>query len=275
VSDETAWQDHQEHPGAGRAEWRVAGVRSPRLTSKTAPAIAHGADDETARILGEYGTPEKLLGYLLMEAERRKRDAYSAARVQREAAGNTAAARQRYDTAYEAAHAEWAAEVAYVVAEYALKLDATAPAASSGTDDLASPYNLGSRSGADMLVSDITHRPGGYDDGQWREYVAGYAKGTQLHAEATAAYAQAVQERAQENPLESLHETASSGKQPVKVQGALEGAPSRDEAAAPEAAIRPDFPGAPAARPAASPGRRTAGTGIASHAGQARPGRPR
>ena len=198
MSDETAWHDHQEEPGAGRDEWRFAGVRPSRPASKTAPAMAQGADDETARILGEYGTPEKLLGYLLMEAERHKRDAYSAARAQRETAGDTAAARQRYDTAYEAAHAGWTAEVAHVVAEYALRLDATGPAASSAADDLASPYNLGWRSGADMLVSEITRRPSDYDDGQWREYVAGYAKGIQHHAEATAAYARAVQERAQE-----------------------------------------------------------------------------
>src|SRR5260370_40149859 len=98
--------------------------------------------------------------------------------------------------------------------ECALTLPPRAPAASSGTDDLASPYNLGWRSGADMLVSDITHRPSDYDDGQWREYVAGYAKGTQLHAEATAPYAQPVQERAQQNPLESLPQTPSSEEQP-------------------------------------------------------------
>ena len=256
----------------------LASIGPAGPADKTAPAMAQRVDDETARILGEYGTPEKLLGYLLTEAERRKRKAYSAVRAQR-GADTDPAARQRYEAAYEAAyetaHAEWTAEVAYVAAEYALNLGAAAPGATSGTDDLASPYNLGWRSGADMLVSDITHRPSDYDDGQWREYVAGYAEGTRPHAEATAAYAQAVQERAQENPPVSSRATASPGKEPVMVQAALEGEPGRDEAAAPGLAAGPDFPGAPAGRPAASAGGRAAGTGIASHAGQARPGRRR
>jgi hypothetical protein len=176
-----------------------------------------GADDETARILAEHGTPEKLLGYRLTGAERRKREAYAAARAQRDADGKTPAAEQRYVASYEAAHAGWTAEVASAVAGYARQIGATAPPASVGTDDPTLPYNQGWHNGANMLTPEIlTHRPSGYSDSQWREFVAGYAEAARLHAEATAAYARAVQELAQQNQVDRLAVSPATGTPAVR-----------------------------------------------------------
>jgi hypothetical protein len=201
------------------------------------------AGDQTARILGEHGTPEQRLEYALMGAEGRKSGAYAAAWAQCEAAGKTAAAKQRYYAVYETVHAQWTVEVASVVAGYAEEIGATALDPGSGTDDLGSPYHRGWSSGANMLVSDITHRPAGYGDGQWGEFVAGWAEGAQAHAEATVGYAQAVQPRA--SPAKSPRGTASAGSQPVTAQGALTGAAARDGSAGPGPGAGTEFPGAP------------------------------
>ncbi len=216
---------HTEHPGrdigtvsgpcqtAAEAQQAVdaylLGLTQERAGT---PARAQGAEDETARILAGHGTPGQRYDYALMEAAGRKRGAYAAAWAQYEATGRTAAAKQHYDAAYEAAHAGWTAEVASAAAGYAREIDATAAAASFIVDDPTSPYNQGWRNGVAMLIPEIlTHRPNGYSDRKWREFVAGYAEAAQLHAETTAAYARAVQEQAQENPAESLHQSASSG----------------------------------------------------------------
>jgi hypothetical protein len=251
---------------------RAAAAAQSSVPAGEAPATALGGADQTARILAEHGTPERRLEYALMEAGRRKSAAYAAAWEQCKAAGKSLAAKQRYEVDYEAAHAEWTVEVASVVAGYAGEIGAAAPDPSPGTDDLGRPYHRGWTSGADMLLSDITHRRAGYDDGQWREYVAGYAEGAQAHAEATVAQAQAVRERVRQVPAESASDTASSGKEPARAQGPLSGAPGRDESAGPGLGAAMDFPGAPAARPAARPGRRPAGSGITSAAGRTRPG---
>jgi hypothetical protein len=101
------------------------------------------------------------------------------------------------------------------------------------------------------------------------------SEATQLHAQATAANAQAVPGHGQENLVESPDDTASSGRQSLKAQGTLEGVPGQGESAAPGLAAGLDFPGPPAARLASSPGRRAAGSRIAPRAAQARPGRLR
>jgi hypothetical protein len=259
---------------AGREKELAAAGGAHRLARTGSPATPLDAGDQAARIPGEHGTQEQRLEYVLMEAGRRKSIAYAAAWAQCEAAGETPAAEQRHEVDYEAAHAAWTAEVASAVAGYAREIGATAPDPASGPEDLGSPYHQGWSSGANMLLSDITDRPGGYNDGQWREYVAGYAEGAQSHAEATAALAQAVRERAQQNPVDAASETASSGKQPVKTHGVPSGAPARDESAGPGLGAVTDFPGAPAAWPAAGTGWRPSGSGVTS-AGRARPGRPR
>jgi hypothetical protein len=287
------WGHSPEHDGAGGVDCRTCGERfnpepadrtkaasagSPAAATQSsiqagqAPATAQGSDDQTSRILAEHDTPEQRLEYALRAAGRRKSDAYAAAWARCEAAGETPAAEQRHEVAYEAAHAEWTAEVASVVAGYAREIGATAPDPSSGTEDLGSPYHRGWSSGANMLLSDITDRAGGYDDGQWREHVAGYAEGAQSHAEATIVLAQAVRERAQQNPVDSAGETASSDEGPVKAHGAVSGAPARDEPNGPGLDAGTDFPGAPAARQPATPGRRPAGNGTTSAAGRTRPG---
>jgi hypothetical protein len=156
--------------------------------ARRTPAIAQGTDDDTARIPGKRGTPEQRLNYALTQAARRELDAYAAARAQHEAAGKTSAARRRCDAACGAAHAGRTAEVASAVAGYAREIDAVA-AAGDGDDDLASPYDLGWSDGFDMLAAEITHRPSGYDDGQWREYAAGYAEGAKTIASLTRAIA--------------------------------------------------------------------------------------
>ncbi len=253
-------------------EFSASAQPGSSIQAGEAQAIAQGADDETARILAEHGTPDKRLDYALMEAGRHKREAYMAAQALREADGNTPAAKERYDTAYEAAHAGWTAEVACVVAEYALELGATAPAS---THDPASPYNQGLCDGADMLMSAFADRRSRYDGGQWREYVAGFAQNAVWHAEATSWYTRAVVKQPQEKPAEPPRKTASSANPSVKTQGVPEGAPGPGEAAAPGQAIRQDFPGAPSAGQSTSGGRRAPCRGVASTARQARPGRPR
>jgi len=185
---------------------------------------AEHTDDETARILAEYGTPEMQLQYVLWEAARLRRDAYQAAAEQLGAAGNTAAARQRHDVAYEAAHGRWAAETAIAVAWYARVIGAAAPAASSDTSADTSPYNHGWSNGNRLLMADITSRPDGYDDNQWREYVAGYAEGARLHAKATILYAEAVREQVQRTSAESRPGAASPGHAVAIPDG-----PGRDE----------------------------------------------
>ena len=207
-----------------------------------------------------------------MEAGRRKTAAYTAAWDECKAAGETPAAEQRHEVAYEAAHAEWTEEVASVVADYAREIGATAPDPASGADHLGSPYHQGWSNGANMLLSDITHRPGGYDDGQWSEYVAGYAEGAQAHADATVTHAQAVRERAEQNPVGSASDTASPGQQAVQVKGPLSGAAAGAEPAGSGLVAGMDFPGGPAARSAASPARPT-GRGVTSAAARAGPRR--
>lgn len=243
--------------------------------------------DQTARVLAEHGTPERRLEYALMEAGRRKRDAYAAAWELCKAAGETPEAERRHEVDYEDAHAAWTEEVASIVAGYAGEIGAAAPDPSTGTDDLGleqrgwstgpedlgSPYHRGWSNGANMLESDITHRPGGYDDGQWREYVAGYAEGAEAHAEATVARAQAVRERLRQVPAESASATASSGPDPVQAPGPVSGVRGRAGPAGPGAAM--DFPGAPAARPVGTTGRGAAGSATTSAAGRAVPGRLR
>jgi hypothetical protein len=231
------------------------------------------AADETARILAEHGTPEQRLEYALMEAGRRRRGAYAAAQERCKADGETPAAEQRHGVDHEAARAEWTVEVASAVAEYAGEIGATAPDPSSGAEDLGSPYHRGWRNGANMLESDITRRPGAYDDGQWHEYVAGYAEGAQSHADATVALAHDVREQAQQNPAEPASDTASSGQEPGRADGVLSGAPAQAERAGPGLWSATEFPGAPAARPAARTARRPRpASGITSAAGRARPG---
>jgi hypothetical protein len=56
---------------------------------------------------------------------------------------------------------------------------------------------------------------------------------------------------------------------------AIAGRTGQDESAGPGLSAGPDFPSAPAARPAGNHSPRTAGSGIPSRAGQPRPGRPR
>lgn len=201
----------QQQPAAAhrlaRTEFPHPPQPGPPIHAGEAPAIAQGADDETARILAEHGTPEKRLDYALMEAGRHKREAYTAGQAQRKADGDTPAAKERYDAAYEAAHAGWTAEVACVVAEYARELGTTAPAS---TDDPASPYNQGLCDGADMLMSAFADRRSGYDGGRWREYVAGFAQNAVWHAEATSWYARAVMKTPRETPPEP-----SAARQPI------------------------------------------------------------
>ena len=132
----------------------------------------------------------------MWEAARRRRDAYAAAGRQLDADGDTATARQRHDVAYEAAHGRWAAETATAAACYAREIGASRPA-SRGPGDVTLPYTHGGNRGTRMLEADITHRPAGYDDIQWLEYVAGYADGARFHAQATVLYAEAVREQAQ------------------------------------------------------------------------------
>jgi hypothetical protein len=232
--------------------------------------------DRTARVLAEHGTPEQRLEYALMEAGRRKRDAYAAAWELCKAAGETPEAEQRHEVDYEAAHAEWTEEVATIVAGYGGEIGATAPDPSPGTDDLDSPYHRGWSNGANMLESEITHRPAGYDDGQWRECVAGCAEGAEAHAEATAARAQAVRERVRQVPAESANATTSSGRDPVQAPGPVSGAPGRGGQAGPGLGAAMEFPGAPAARPAGTTGRGSAGSSATTAAAsRAVPGRLR
>lgn len=252
---------------------RAAAAPRSSAGAGQAPATALSGTDHPARIPAGHGTPEQRLEYALMEAGRRKSTAYAAAWDQRQAAGETPAAGQRHEVDYEAAHAEWTAEVASAVAGYAAEIGATAPDPGPGPDDLGRPYHRGWTSGADMLVSDITHRPAGYDDDQWREYVAGYAEGAQAHADATAAQARAVRERVRQVPAESASGTAAPGTEHAQAQGPPSAAPGRDEPAGPGPGAATDFPGRPAARPAARTGRRAAGGSVTSAAGQARPGR--
>jgi len=262
---------------ADRARAEIVQVEPPaEMRAFTAELQARAAAiDETARILGEHGTPEQRLEYALMEARRLKRGAYAAAWDRFKAAGETPAAEQRHGVDYEAAHAEWTEEVASIVAEYAREIGATAPGPAPGAEDLASPYHQGWSNGANMLESDITHQPGGYDDGQWLEYVAGYAEGAQWHADATAAHAQDVRERAQQNPAEPASVTASSSPEPAKAAGVLSGAPGPAEPAGPGLWAAADFPAGLAARPTGRTGRRPPGNGLTSAAAQARPGRLR
>jgi hypothetical protein len=262
---------------ADRARVEIVPVEPPaEMRTFTAGLRARAAAvDETARILGEHGTPEQRLEYALMEARRLKRGAYAVAWERCKADGETPAAEQRHGVDYEAAHAEWTLEVASVVAEYAREIGATAPDPSSGTEDLGSPYHRGWSNGANMLESDITHRPGEYDDGQWREYVAGYAEGAQWHADATVALAQDVREQAQKNPAEPASDTASAGQEPVQASGVLSGPPAQAEQAGPGLWSATEFPAGPAARPAARTGQRPAASAATSAAGRARPGRLR
>jgi hypothetical protein len=231
--------------------------------------------DQTAQVLAEHGTPEKRLGYALMEAGRRKRAAYTAAWEECKAAGETPGAEQRHEVDYEAAHAEWTEEVATIVAGYAGEIGAAAPDPSPGTDDLDSPYHRGWSNGANMLESEITHRPADYDEGQWREYVAGYAEGAEAHAEATVARAQAVRERVRQVPAESASATTSSGRDPAQALGPVSGARGPGGPAGPGLGAAVEFPGAAAARPAGGTARGPARSSSTSAAGRAGPGRLR
>lgn len=246
-----------QRPAAAVAAHRPARTDEPTpaqlrssIVAPEAPAMTPRADDETARILAEHGTPEKLLDYLLMEADRHKREAYAAAWAQCEADGKTPAAKERYDAAYWAAYDRWETEVASLTAEYAHAINASAPSVS--TDDPASPHNQGLLDGTSLHARELTRYRSRYDDVQWREYVAGFAEALQAHAEETSWYARAVMKQGPESPAEPLHDTASSAKPTVS----------------------PAFAGAPV-RPATSSGRRAAGRGIASWSEQAHPGRRR
>ena len=126
--------------GQGPASRALPDPLQPRAaaeaTGATGVPAAEPAEDETARILAEYGTPEKQLQYALWEADRLRRDAFQAAgRRQLDADGSTAPARQRFDVAREAAHGRWAAAAATAVAWYARDIEATAPAASPAADE--------------------------------------------------------------------------------------------------------------------------------------------
>ena len=186
---------HARGPAAGGSPDWPQPWPGAEMTGATGVPAAQPAD-ETAWVLAEFGTPEKRLQYALWEAARRRRDAYAAAGRQLDADGDTATARQRHDVAYEAAHGRWAAETATAAACYAREIGASRPA-SRGPGDVTLPYTHGGNRGTRMLEADITHRPAGYDDIQWLEYVAGYADGARFHAQATVLYAEAVREQAQ------------------------------------------------------------------------------
>lgn len=189
--------------GQGPASRALPDPLQPRAAAEATGAAgvpaAEPAEDETARILADYGTPEKQLQYALWEADRIRRDAFQAAGRQLDADVSTAPARQRFDVAREAAHGRWAATAATAVAWYAREIGATAPAPRSAAADADSAYNQGWGSGSHMLRADIVPRPGGYADDQWREYVAGYAEGARFHATAVIEYAEALREQVQRN----------------------------------------------------------------------------
>ena len=176
----------------------AASAPSAEATGATAVPAAEPVADETARILAER-SPEKWLQYTLWEARRYRRDANETAGNQLAADGNTAAARQRNVVANEAAQGRWAAEAAALIAEYARVIGAQPPATGDGADDGTSPYNHGWDNGHRMIEAGITRRPGGYDDGQWREYVAGYAAGFRHAARSAVFTAETVSEQAQKD----------------------------------------------------------------------------
>ena len=150
TSDDMIRQGRDPYWKAGYdIRWREHAATLPKKQAGTsdnvddALAMTSDAGDETARILAEHGTPEKLLDYLLMAAERRTREAHAAAWAQFNADGKAPAAKERYDAAYWAACDQWVAKVASLTSDYARVIGATPPA--TRTDDPASPYNKGLR----------------------------------------------------------------------------------------------------------------------------------
>lgn len=241
--------------GQGPASRALPDPLQPQVAAEATGAAgvpaAEPAEDETARILAEYGTPEKQLQYALWEADRIRRDAFQAAGRQLDADGSTAPARQRFDVAREAAHGRWAAAAATAAAWYARDIEATAPAASPAAGGADSPYNQGWGSGSHMLRADIVPRPGGYADDQWREYVAGYAEGARFHAKATIVYAEALREQVQRNLAESPPGTAAPSRAATAQDAPVRAAA---DSASPARQAQRSFPRAPAPLPGPAPG---------------------